>query len=607
MKLDANVFRYLTKEEFRVLTAVEMGMKNHELVSHVLIESIAGMTRGGCHKVICMLMKHKLLVHENKRYDGYKLTYNGYDFLALRTLVKRGHIIGVGTRVGVGKESDIHIAEGPNGETLALKLHRLGRISFRSIKQNRDYLQHRQSASWMYMARLAAIKEFAYMRALHGDGFPTPQPIDQNRHVVLMSFVKAKMLLHVRSFPHPFRLMEKLFRLLVRFAQAGLIHGDFNEFNLMLGEEEQLTVIDFPQIVSTSHPNAEMYFDRDVECVKTFFKRKCNVECTNWPRFRDVVQETEEGDMPRGAKSGYAMPSKPHRIEVKVPELSSKDDALLVACALATGKHAEPDLEEDDVTEDGDSDQGEEQASSEREDEEEGSPTIAVSQSACSQESGAATTESERGGLGGAPPGKGSFVRVQMMPQDEYHEEEEEEKEMELREAAARAEQSAADGPSQGGGETAAPPFEKPDIFPGDDGLGKCTGGYAAAGSVGIKASPVPLKRQAKAVTIKEEAANEAKMDSSDEGDRSSEDDANEGDEENGGDEVENRPKNLNQHHVLRPRRTRTTTADAAKKALKQKEKKPTAGRNHQKNKELRKARADCKDAANDWKAAGAY
>jgi hypothetical protein len=28
MKLDVNALRYLTKDEFRVLTAVEMGMKN---------------------------------------------------------------------------------------------------------------------------------------------------------------------------------------------------------------------------------------------------------------------------------------------------------------------------------------------------------------------------------------------------------------------------------------------------------------------------------------------------------------------------------------------------------------------------------------------------
>ena len=30
----------------------------------------------------------------------------------------------------------------------ALKLHRLGRVSFRTVKTNRDYMQHRQHASW---------------------------------------------------------------------------------------------------------------------------------------------------------------------------------------------------------------------------------------------------------------------------------------------------------------------------------------------------------------------------------------------------------------------------------------------------------------------------
>lgn len=37
-------------------------------------------------------------------------------------------------------------------------------MSFRSIKSKRDYLRKGQSASWMYMSRLAAIKEYAFMK-----------------------------------------------------------------------------------------------------------------------------------------------------------------------------------------------------------------------------------------------------------------------------------------------------------------------------------------------------------------------------------------------------------------------------------------------------------
>ena len=44
----------------------------------------------------------------------------------------------------------------------------------------------------------------------------------------------------------------------MRFARAGLIHGDFNEFNILIRRDSgEPIVIDFPQMVSTSHENAE--------------------------------------------------------------------------------------------------------------------------------------------------------------------------------------------------------------------------------------------------------------------------------------------------------------------------------------------------------------
>ena len=44
------------------------------------------------------------------------------------------------------------------GEVLALKLHRLGRTSFRAVKNKRDYLRSRTSFSWLYLSRLSALK-----------------------------------------------------------------------------------------------------------------------------------------------------------------------------------------------------------------------------------------------------------------------------------------------------------------------------------------------------------------------------------------------------------------------------------------------------------------
>jgi RIO-like serine/threonine protein kinase len=37
--------------------------------------------------------------------DGYRLTYGGYDYLAMRALSKRDSLYSVGNQIGVGKES----------------------------------------------------------------------------------------------------------------------------------------------------------------------------------------------------------------------------------------------------------------------------------------------------------------------------------------------------------------------------------------------------------------------------------------------------------------------------------------------------------------------
>ncbi|KAF8216153.1 RIO1 family-domain-containing protein [Mycena galopus ATCC 62051] len=293
MKLDATDLRYISSDEFRVLTAVEMGSKNHEVVPTVLIAQISGLRNGGVNKLIGSLAKRNLVSRvQNAKYDGYRLTYGGYDFLAMRAMSKRDTMHSVGNQIGVGKESDIYIVADAEGKEMVLKLHRLGRISFRAIKEKRDYLGKRKSASWMYMSRLAAQKEWAFMKVLHEHNFPVPIPVDQARHCILMEFIDAYPLRQISEVPSPGKLYSTLMDLIVRFAHAGLIHGDFNEFNILIRRESgEPIVIDFPQMVSTSHANAEWYFNRDVECIRTFFKRRFRYESALYPRFKSTLSE----------------------------------------------------------------------------------------------------------------------------------------------------------------------------------------------------------------------------------------------------------------------------------------------------------------------------
>ncbi|XP_034073093.1 LOW QUALITY PROTEIN: serine/threonine-protein kinase RIO2 [Gymnodraco acuticeps] len=288
-KLNVVVLRYLSRDDFRVLTAVEMGMKNHEIVPVSLLSSIASLKHGGCNKILRELVKHKLVAYERSRaVQGYRLNNGGYDYLALKTLCAREVLISVGNQMGVGKESDIYIVASPNNEQYALKLHRLGRTSFRNLKNKRDYHQHRKNVSWLYLSRLSAMKEYAYMKVLYERGFPVPKPVDYNRHAIVMEFINGYPLCQVHKLEDPSHLYNEFMELIVKLANHGLIHGDFNEFNLMLDDHDHITMIDFPQMVSTSHLNAEWYFDRDVKCIRDFFARRYNYESELYPTFKDV-------------------------------------------------------------------------------------------------------------------------------------------------------------------------------------------------------------------------------------------------------------------------------------------------------------------------------
>ncbi|KPI90389.1 hypothetical protein ABL78_0465 [Leptomonas seymouri] len=297
VKLDVTLLRFMEDEDFRVLTALEMAMRNHDVAPTALVERIAQLPHGGCRKRLNNLLKHKMIHHENTMYDGYAMKYGAYDYLALRTLSRRGTCTGVGHRIGCGKESDIILVRDESGHDCVLKLQRLGRCSFRSVTRNRDYKGNgrtRHGESWFYLSRLASQKEYSFMKVLYDEGFPVPKPIDQNRHALLMELVPGTLLNNITELGDASKVYRRSLELMVKLAEAGLIHGDFNEFNLMITDDQRVVMIDFPQMVSINHPNAAELFDRDVHNLANFFQRRFKVDTTWFPTLEsDVVRKGE--------------------------------------------------------------------------------------------------------------------------------------------------------------------------------------------------------------------------------------------------------------------------------------------------------------------------
>ena len=167
--------------------------------------------------------------------------------------------------------------EQQGSEQAVLKIHRLGRICFRSLKRSRDYLRNNRIAktSWLQLSRLSAHREASFMKALYQHGFPVPKLISQSRHTVLMTLHRAPPLRNLQHCPDIPELWGKLMELLVKFGQHGLVHGDFNEFNILCYEgTTEVVVIDFPQMVSVDHPNAEEMWERDLHGLARWFERR---------------------------------------------------------------------------------------------------------------------------------------------------------------------------------------------------------------------------------------------------------------------------------------------------------------------------------------------
>jgi RIO kinase 2 len=61
----------------------------------------------------------------------------------------------------------------------------------------------------------------------------------------------------LRELNDPAALYDELMNLLLKLANHGVIHSDFNEFNVMIDDDEKPILIDFPQMVSSSHSEAQ--------------------------------------------------------------------------------------------------------------------------------------------------------------------------------------------------------------------------------------------------------------------------------------------------------------------------------------------------------------
>jgi RIO kinase 2 len=265
----------LDPKELRILQSIELGMSKYEFVPLETIVKYTDLPYPEVEFWLKELDKKAMLWRQAEAYNGFILNYNSYDLLALNALVKGGIIDALGMPLGMGKEADVLEALTPAGEGVAVKFHRLGRVSFRDTRRKREYIASgRHGVSWLYQSRLAAEREHQALTLAYNAGVSVPKPIYQNRHTVVMQRLEGRQLSDVYEIDEPDALLDEIIVDVHKAYKAGVIHADLSEFNIVISEDARAYIIDWPQYIPLSHPNAEETLERDVKNVLIYFKRK---------------------------------------------------------------------------------------------------------------------------------------------------------------------------------------------------------------------------------------------------------------------------------------------------------------------------------------------
>lgn len=273
------IFKSLENADFRALTGIELGMESHTYVPFDEIVRFSELPPAEVSFRLKRVQRFELIQRWTGPYVGYFLNTAGYDCLAINAMVKAGVLEAFGNRLGVGKEADVYDALTPKRERVAVKLHRLGRISFRQTRRARGYLADRRHISWLYQSRLAAEKEFQALNLVYPAEVSVPKPIAQNRHLIVMGLIEGSKLSDYFKIPNADVVLQEILQNIKNaYSKAGVIHADLSEFNIIIRPDWHALIIDWPQYVTKDHPNAKALLQRDVSNVCSYFKRKFKVK-----------------------------------------------------------------------------------------------------------------------------------------------------------------------------------------------------------------------------------------------------------------------------------------------------------------------------------------
>ncbi|MGD1834233.1 MAG: RIO1 family regulatory kinase/ATPase [Nitrososphaeraceae archaeon] len=266
----STLVKELDREEYKILKIFVSSIKNHENIKNTDIASYSRLHQNIVDFRLNKLLKNKLI---KKTKNGYKLVFSGLDVFALKILVDKDIIFGLGKPLGIGKESDVIESITSNRHKRAIKFYRIGRISFRDTKRKRSFEKKRTSHNWFLININAAKREYDILLNLKNSEVNCCIPFYRSMHTIVMEKIEGKMMIET-TIIEPEKLLDDIIHQLKITYDNGIINGDISEYNILIDNKFRPWIIDWPQAVSTNHPDAKKLIKRDVYNIVKYFNKK---------------------------------------------------------------------------------------------------------------------------------------------------------------------------------------------------------------------------------------------------------------------------------------------------------------------------------------------
>lgn len=206
----------------------------------------------------------------------YKNVFDAFTEKNLFQLSSQGYFEELEQPIALGKEANVFLARKKDETPIIVKIYRLENCNF-----NKMFYYISSDPRFVGLENQKRKVVFSWTQReyrnllLAREKIPVPTPIGFKDNILLMEFIgedEAAPKLKDQTPKNPTKFFKETIKQIKLLIDAGLIHGDLSEFNI-LNHNEEPVFIDLSQGTPIKTQNAKELLERDLVNVCKYFKR----------------------------------------------------------------------------------------------------------------------------------------------------------------------------------------------------------------------------------------------------------------------------------------------------------------------------------------------